>query len=158
MEKPQILSAVSARPETGSASTPSLAPGHTGFSFPSRPFRDPIYTFGVLSVVSPELWPLGSPRPQADMGLFCGIPQSAVTSSGVPLTHSKSYLLIPASGLVPGMQVTPSNCAGERRKGMSSKAGGQEALEADIHCGGPGTSHICKESRGISLAHLSKLW
>lgn len=112
VEKPQILSAVSARPETGSASTPSLAPGHTGFPFPSRPFRDPIYTFGVLSVVSPELWPLGSPQPQADMGLFCGIPQSAVTSSGVPLAHSKSYLLIPASGLVPGMQVTSSNCAG----------------------------------------------
>lgn len=111
-------------PSTGSPSTPSLAIGHTGFPFPRRPFKGSNLhsqcTFCCASAAplthSSDLCSRagasGKPRPQADMGLFDGIPQSSVTSSGVPLAHSKSYLLIPASGLVPGMQTSPRNCAG----------------------------------------------
>lgn len=47
---------------TGSPSTPSLAPGHRGFPFPSRPFKGSIYTPSVLSVVSPVDPPTHSPN------------------------------------------------------------------------------------------------
>lgn len=105
---------------TGSPSTPSLAPGHTGFPFPSRPFKGSNLhsqcAFCCASAAplthSPDLCSraVASGKPQAP-GRH-GVPQSSVTSSGVPLARSQSYLLIPASGLVPGMQTTPSNCAG----------------------------------------------
>lgn len=149
----------SARPETGSPSTPSLQlPGTQVFPSPAGPLRDPTYTASVLSVVSPAAVASGKPQAPGRQGPVLW--HSLVGSDFFRCPSCTLWVLSFNFGFWPGAWHTGDTqqlCWGKRREGMSSKAGGQEALES-VHCGELGTSHIWKESRGISLAHLSKLW